>query len=383
MISLCIDCVKAEQLKRLISEKGEVVSVCAVCGSETVLSLDCEDNDFCQLFKALIRFHYTEWEYNHHWGGVMGLSELFTGENPILNWRDNLEELNLEEAVLTLTDKVYEEYNQGVSVFAGFYDGGQRAIFNDSLRDETSIRLDPIITGLLKKNYFLLDDDGKALLRDHEDKITALVLEGTQYYRARKGYNSKKHPSGGILTEPHYEPHSGTKIGAPSPLLAGTGRMNRPGISFLYLASNRETTIAELRPHPGEYISVGQFKAVRELKVADFSNIDLYNFYQTDRKLEDFVFLLNLNKLFQAKISPDNRDKYSITQFFSDVSRQLGYDGISFTSSVGSGVNLTIFDPDVFEYVDGSAEIVSVAKLDYQFKDLPTVSSDENYYGTL
>jgi hypothetical protein len=189
-----------------------------------------------------------------------------------------------------------------------------------------------------------------------------LILEGKQFYRARKGYDSKKHPSRGISAEPHYSPYSGTQIGAPSPLLVGTGRMNRPGISFLYLASNRETAIAEIRPHPGEYISVGQFKATRELKVADFSNIDIYN---------------------SAKISPDNRNDYAITQFFSDVARQLGYDGLSFISSVGKGVNLTIFDPDLFEYVCGSAEILSVEGLYYQFKDLPKVSSDEEYYGTL
>jgi hypothetical protein len=383
MISLCIDCVKAEQLKRLISEKGELVPECAVCGSNTVLSLNCEDNDFCQLFKTLIRYHYTEWEYNSHWGGVMGLSELFTEDNPILNWRENLDDLNIEEAVLTLTEKVYEKYDQGVSVFSGFLECGQRTIFSDSLREESSIRLVPIIAGLSKKNYFLLDNDGKALLVDHEDKITTLILEGKQFYRARKGYDSKKHPSRGISAEPHYSPYSGTQIGAPSPLLVGTGRMNRPGISFLYLASNRETAIAEIRPHPGEYISVGQFKATRELKVADFSNIDIYNFYKSDKTLDDFVFFINLNKLFSAKISPDNRNDYAITQFFSDVARQLGYDGLSFISSVGKGVNLTIFDPDLFEYVCGSAEILSVEGLYYQFKDLPKVSSDEEYYGTL
>jgi hypothetical protein len=50
---------------------------------------------------------------------------------------------------------------------------------------------------------------------------------------------------------------------------ATEGRANPKGIPYLYLSSNRETALAEVRPWVGSSISVGQFKIVRELKVVN------------------------------------------------------------------------------------------------------------------
>lgn len=47
------------------------------------------------------------------------------------------------------------------------------------------------------------------------------------------------------------------------------GRMNARGIPCLYLATKRDTAMAEVRPWKDELISVSQFKILRELRVVN------------------------------------------------------------------------------------------------------------------
>jgi hypothetical protein len=58
-----------------------------------------EDTNLSHLFKALLRYNYSEWEYNGHLGGE-SLESIFYRENPILHFDDKTDEENLESAVL-------------------------------------------------------------------------------------------------------------------------------------------------------------------------------------------------------------------------------------------------------------------------------------------
>jgi len=49
------------------------------------------------------------------------------------------------------------------------------------------------------------------------------------------------------------------------------GRINPRGISYLYLANNRKTAIAEVRPWSGSVVSVAAFKTTRDLRLVDCS----------------------------------------------------------------------------------------------------------------
>jgi hypothetical protein len=51
--------------------------------------------------------------------------------------------------------------------------------------------------------------------------------------------------------------------------MAREGRVNPKGIPCLYLADERNTAMAETRPWLGSYISLGEFKTVRGLRVID------------------------------------------------------------------------------------------------------------------
>ena len=79
MPRLCEACVKADALKKLISSKGEIRKKCKICESVKTKTIDCENNRLKQLFKALIRYHFSEWEYNTHWGGLISRTTVLEG----------------------------------------------------------------------------------------------------------------------------------------------------------------------------------------------------------------------------------------------------------------------------------------------------------------
>lgn len=57
----------------------------------------------------------------------------------------------------------------------------------------------------------------------------------------------------------------------PQPRLAREGRVNPKGISCLYLAQDPDTAMAEVRPWPGSFVSLGQFRLSGDAVVIDCS----------------------------------------------------------------------------------------------------------------
>lgn len=70
----------------------------------------------------------------------------------------------------------------------------------------------------------------------------------------------------------------------PLPHSAREGRVNPKGIPCLYLADDKDTAMAEIRPWVGSYISVGQFKTLRNLNLVDCSvkHAQGLTFYHTE-----------------------------------------------------------------------------------------------------
>jgi RES domain-containing protein len=60
-------------------------------------------------------------------------------------------------------------------------------------------------------------------------------------------------------------------MSAPPSHLARAGRMNPAGISYLYLAHDRATAVAEVQPSLSETMFVAKFELTRDVSVLDFS----------------------------------------------------------------------------------------------------------------
>jgi hypothetical protein len=150
---------------------------------------------------------------------------------------------------------------------------------------------------------------------------------------------------------------------------ATEGRANPKGIPCLYLASNRETALAEVRPWVGSYVSVGQFKIVRELKVVNCTTERKgFTFYfkePSPKKREEAVWS-DIDKAFSKPVTPtDDVADYVPSQVLSELFKSKGFDGIGYRSSLGDEYNIALFDINSAEIINCFLYAVDGIKFDF------------------
>ena len=136
------------------------------------------------------------------------------------------------------------------------------------------------------------------------------------------------------------------------------------------MASTKETAIGEVRPHPGHYVSVSEFKNTEKLHVADLRLIDLTKYFDDEKLLESFKLLRDLSDELSIPILPEEKENYLVTQFITDIIRQLGFDGIMFNSSVSDGYNLVAFDPSKFSNKNLNSTLLKISAVKFDFKPI-------------
>lgn len=363
---ICLNCVKDIRYKLLI-EKLNISGKCTCCEKHSFV-IDVDSNEFHQMSKALIRYHYSEWDYNTHWGGDGYISLFNNNDNIFLNKENFRDDEVYDELISRIENiEVYEDYNKGVSIFAGYSDGEQNTLLV-SIKKDLDFKIIEIERKLKKENYFNFEDEIITILKNYKNNCTAIVKKGKEFFRARIGYKDKKRSLFiGFEGEMVFVPYSNSQIGAPPPSLAGLGRINRAGVSYLYCASDKYTAISEIRPHPGDIVSIGKFLLKKDLLIFDLTESQFLNFYATDASLYAFKQLNTLTELLQKVVPPSERQAYNITQLIADCIRKLDFDGILFPSSVGQGHNIVLFNPINMIYTYEEAEIVEVSEVKYDY----------------
>lgn len=329
-----------------------------------------------------MRFHYDESAYNPHWGGD-NAEKLLYAENPIVEHQNDIFRQRSKDRSFTLLedlfgDEPYPPPDQGISIYAGFDEGVR--LLHHAIHHGSSSLLAAMRRDLLTRNYFTIEPAVRRLVDQAGGRIDSHIGESSAFYRTRIG----AHLYLGTFdsSEPlAYKPYCGNELGAPPASTASAGRLNRGGVSFLYLASDRETAAAEVRPHPSHILSIGEFRPKRPLRVAAF-DAKLVEFATNESDLSLFDFLYSADKQMSLPVLPEDRDRYLITQLIADVIRQAGFDGVKFRSSVGPGHNLCVFDPTSMEYVEGSSQVVEVEALNYSLAPAPAIPAGEedSYY---
>jgi hypothetical protein len=360
---ICEHCLANNELRAEVVSRGVVVSSCAVCGHSGGRALPCDDDTVKRTFRALIRLHFSEWQYNTHLGGE-SLQEVVRQSSAIFNLGTRASEEEFESAFLTLEEDWYPKSADQIALGGGYWEGGVLW----GLRDQRDAQVSRILRDALSQNYFDVVPTARDLLMTLRPHLETVVATGTVFARGRVGVKSRLVPMDASpisqLPRFSYLPYTGKEIGAPPTALVGAGRLNRAHVSILYVASDSATAIAELRPHPGHMISTAAFRAKRNIRVASFAGQDIRN-YLSDDKLEVLRAILSVSDVLDLPVQPDQQHLYSATQLLSDAIREEGFEGVSFKSSVGPGVNLACFDPDAFELVEGSEEAYEVTHLSY------------------
>ncbi|CAN2249377.1 RES family NAD+ phosphorylase [Bacillus vallismortis] len=193
------------------------------------------------------------------------------------------------------------------------------------------------------ENRFHTNHINKEILKDYLKKITSTVEEDL-FFRAR------------VSNEQELRKED---MGAPPPKYATSGRANSEGISHLYLGSDTNTVVSEIRPSLSDTIYIGRFPIREKLKVIDFrllKGLDVFEFNDPTRFAINLEIFNEMSKDISKPVrSGDSKLDYLPTQYIVDYIKSLNesesdeynYDGIVFDSTLSNtGYNLMIFDPN-------------------------------------
>ena len=376
---VCSNCCVPPLLKELVELNGEF-NKCSLCGASKVKCICTKVDDFLLAIKALIRYNFGEWEYHSKLGDGTLQGLFFLDPNPILKINPAQENLDREDVILSFLDDVNERQPQ-VGVFTAF----GRDIYNyyphTPISSGESDVLGRARAQLHDRNHFLVEDEYESIFKPVMPHVSAIVNAGSRWFRARMGAKRRAanfQNIGGPSTY-FYEPHQENSLGAPPVGVSTGGRVNRPGVSYLYLASNLVTAAAEIRPHPGELVSVGCFDISTDLKVVDLRTHDLRKLWRSDEELEILELIIAMEKMFSMAAPPSNRGPYTATQFLGELFRRLGFDGVMFRSTVGDGDNLVVFNPSHTRWVDGSSRAIDVKRVSYEWTDIELFDKAKEY----
>jgi hypothetical protein len=331
------------------------------------------------VLKALVRLHYNEFDYNGHWGADYEPEELLVQENPILEHetiadRTRSPDQSLDFLRDLFSQLPYPDPAHGISLYAGHDEMGGRML-QLSLNDSINPKLASLQVRLLSENYYDVEPDVRSPIEKLAERMTLSIPRGTHFFRARIGVEARflDTEASGFFPPLVRQPFSGKSLRAPPPQITAAGRLNRSGVSFLYVASDAATAACEVRPHPGHYLSVGEFECHRDLEIAAF-DLDIAEFAQSESDLELFHFVLSAGKIFASPVTPEEARRYSIRQLIADCIRQCGFDGVAFKSSVSKGQNLCVFSPQSLAFIEGSATVQYVEALSYDLASAASIS---------
>jgi hypothetical protein len=180
-------------------------------------------------------------------------------------------------------------------------------------------------------------------------------------WRAQRGYTWRTENPG---TDEEFEvPDAfGSERMIPKAEFVSDGRVNPRGIPCLYLASTKEAAMAEVRPWVGSYISLSQFKIMRDVVVVDctkdkrlFPNWLLHtNPQEIPAEKREQIAWGEIGHAFSRPVTPDEPvTEYVPTQILAEAFRANGFDGIVYRSLLGAGLNVALFDCSAAELING------------------------------
>ncbi len=173
------------------------------------------------------------------------------------------------------------------------------------------------------------------------------VNKGTILWRAQLGNETTPMFRNGEVVAQEEKPFSDKRM-KPLHDQASEGRINPKGIPCLYLATERDTALAEVRPWIGALITVAQFEVTKDLRVVDCSkhcrHKAPYNLGDLNPAEIETLIWSYIDTAFSRPIQEsDQKPEYAPTQIIAELFRVNGFDGIKYQSSLGKGQNLSLF----------------------------------------
>lgn len=198
------------------------------------------------------------------------------------------------------------------------------------------------------------------------------IPAGTHFCRAQVAHSNRDDRHAGPMPEPALPQRM-----MPRPDAASEGRANPEGIPRLYMADNRHTAIAEVRPWIGSLVSVAILRTTRDLKVldcrADDGGIMFFEHEPDEAEREGAIWTQVARAFREPVLRGDDRAGYAATQVIAELFEHQGYDGILYGSGFGKGsTNVVLFDTTAAEIVACEIHAIRDVTLDHHEIDNPS-----------
>lgn len=124
-------------------------------------------------------------------------------------------------------------------------------------------------------NRYIFNKEIEAFLRvvleTGKQRENEAIKAGAIFWRAQLGHEwCSMVDNYGEIIDKLPQPYSHERM-KPISFSATEGRANPKGIPYLYLATDKQVAMSEVRPWVGPIVSVGQFKTMRDLRLIDCS----------------------------------------------------------------------------------------------------------------
>jgi len=174
----------------------------------------------------------------------------------------------------------------------------------------------------------------------------------------------------------HPQPYPLDQMGKPPAALTGNGRANPVGIPCLYVASDTNTAIAEIRPHKGEMVCVAEFEVDGKIQLADlrYPRKTISPFLLSEEQIKllrrYMEYLSRLSEELTMPVLPKTAHlEYLPSQYLCEFIKHCGFDGVIYRSAMGAGVNYAIFN---------DAKVKGIDVQQYYIDDISVAYSEYN-----
>lgn len=216
-----------------------------------------------------------------------------------------------------------------------------------------------------------VDDFLSCLLKTSSDRIRE-VKAGSVFWRSQLGNDWQPIEQDGVLVDEEPIPFRPSRM-VPLKHEASEGRANPKGISYLYLATNKETAMSEIRPGKGAYISVGQFKTTKELRLIDCSvhpaKRSFFYLEEPDDDEKEVCVWADVDEAFSKPVTiNDKSSDYVPTQIVAELFKNEGFHGIAYESALAEGHNVMLFDIESAKLIN--CFLHEVKEVNYSFEQI-------------
>jgi hypothetical protein len=357
----CVQCFQNEYLVRFIEQKGDVGN-CEFCGAEQLKTMDA--HDLGGVFEPLLELYEPAEDETHL--GSESLAECLE------EWDVFSDKLAIEDQNSLLDEIMYgrERYKRRFEHHLSSDEWGyiEDSLFTQSSRDIWEEFADHIKRKrrfLPKIKQFSSLTDPNEWLPEYIKATDFELTPASQFFRAREGFIRE--------TFGYPKPFPPDQMQAPPVEKARRNRANPAGISYLYVAEEESTAVAEIRTFVGAVVSICRIHPKKNLKVADLTKYHGVSNPFGHKNLSSLVrrnaFLNILNEELSRPVNPEDSEvEYVPTQYLAEVILNAGYDGIRYKSALRqNGTNLVFFQPDDLE-IQPDARLVTVVSIEVAYR---------------